>query len=31
MKEMYLQNYLVENYNISPISTPEEDLKKILG
>ncbi len=23
-------NYLVENYNISPISTPEEDLKKIL-
>ena len=23
--------YLVENYNISPISTPEEDLKKILG
>ena len=24
-------NYLVENYNISPISTPEEDLKKILG
>ncbi len=22
---------LVENYNISPISTPEEDLKKILG
>lgn len=24
-------NYLVENYNIFPISTPEEDLKKILG
>lgn len=24
-------HYLVENYNISPISTPEEDLKKILG
>lgn len=24
-------NYLVENYNISPISTPEEDLNKILG
>ncbi|ERT62513.1 hydroxylamine reductase [Megasphaera vaginalis (ex Srinivasan et al. 2021)] len=24
-------NYLVENYNISPLSTPEEDLKKILG
>ena len=24
-------NYLVENYNISPISTPEEDLMKILG
>lgn len=23
--------YLVENFNISPISTPEEDLKKILG
>ncbi len=23
--------YLVEHYNISPISTPEEDLKKILG
>ena len=23
--------YLVENYNISPISTPEADLKKILG
>ena len=23
--------FLVENYNISPISTPEEDLKKILG
>ncbi|MBQ6692568.1 MAG: hydroxylamine reductase, partial [Clostridia bacterium] len=22
--------FLVENYNISPISTPEEDLKKIL-
>ncbi|KSV59745.1 hydroxylamine reductase [Acetivibrio ethanolgignens] len=24
-------SYLVENYNISPISTPEEDLKKILS
>lgn len=24
-------NILVENYNITPISTPEEDLKKILG
>ena len=24
-------NYLVENYSISPISTPEEDLKSILG
>jgi hydroxylamine reductase len=24
-------NYLVKNYNIAPISTPEEDLKKILG
>ena len=24
-------NVLVENYNITPISTPEEDLKKILG
>lgn len=24
-------NYLVENYNIAPISTPEDDLKKILG
>lgn len=24
-------NYLVENFNISPISTPEKDLKKILG
>jgi hydroxylamine reductase len=24
-------NYLVENYNIAPISTPEQDLKKILG
>lgn len=24
-------NFLVENYNISPITTPEEDLKKILG
>ena len=23
--------YLVENYNISPISTQEADLKKILG
>jgi hydroxylamine reductase len=23
--------FLVENFNISPISTPEEDLKKILG
>lgn len=24
-------NFLVENYNIAPIATPEEDLKKILG
>lgn len=24
-------NFLVENFNISPISTPEEDLNKILG
>lgn len=24
-------NFLVENYRISPISTPEEDLKKLLG
>lgn len=24
-------NYLVENYNIAPISTPEADLEKILG
>lgn len=24
-------NFLVENYGISPISTPEEDLKKLLG
>ena len=24
-------NFLVENYNLTPISTPEEDLKKILG
>jgi hydroxylamine reductase len=24
-------NYLVENYNIAPISTPEADLRKILG
>jgi hydroxylamine reductase len=24
-------NYLVENYQIHPISTPEQDLKKILG
>lgn len=24
-------NYLVENYNISPISTVDEDMKKILG
>lgn len=24
-------NFLVENYNIKPISTPEEDLKEILG
>lgn len=26
-----IQNYLVENFNISPISTPEKDLKTILG
>jgi hydroxylamine reductase len=24
-------NFLVDNFNISPISTPDEDLKKILG
>ena len=24
-------NFLVEKYNIAPISTPEDDLKKILG
>ncbi len=24
-------NYLVKHYNIAPISTPEEDLKKLLG
>ena len=24
-------NYLVENYGIAPISTPDEDLKKLLG
>ena len=24
-------NYLVENYNVKPITTPEEDLKAILG
>jgi hydroxylamine reductase len=24
-------NFLVENFNIAPITTPEEDLKKILG
>lgn len=24
-------NFLVENYNIAPVSTPEEDLKRILG
>lgn len=24
-------NYLAEHYNIAPISTPEEDLKKLLG
>ena len=24
-------NFLVENYNIAPITTPEQDLKKILG
>ena len=23
-------NYLVENFNIAPITTPEEDLKKVL-
>lgn len=26
-----VQNFLVENYGISPISTPEEDLKKLLN
>ena len=24
-------NFLVKNYNIAPISTPEEDLKKLIG
>ena len=24
-------NFLVENYQLTPISTPEEDLKKILN
>lgn len=24
-------NFLVKNYNISPISTPEEDMKKLIG
>lgn len=24
-------NFLVEKFNISPISTPEEDLQKVLG
>ena len=24
-------NFLVEHYNIAPVTTPEEDLKKILG
>jgi len=24
-------NYLVENYNIAPISTPEEDLESLLN
>ena len=24
-------NFLVENFNIAPISTPDEDLKEILG
>ena len=24
-------NFLVENYGISPVTTPEEDLKKLLG
>ena len=24
-------NFLVEKYNIAPITTPEEDLKEILG
>ena len=26
-----IMNFLVENYDIKPISTPEEDIKKILG
>ncbi len=26
-----IMNFLVENYDINPISTPEEDIKKILG
>ena len=24
-------NYLVENFNIAPISTPQEDIKKLLS
>ena len=24
-------NFLVDHYNIAPVTTPEEDLKKILG
>ncbi|MBQ2124314.1 MAG: hypothetical protein II196_00800, partial [Spirochaetales bacterium] len=24
-------DFLVKNYNISPISTPEEDMKKLIG
>ncbi|MDD2320449.1 MAG: hydroxylamine reductase, partial [Geobacteraceae bacterium] len=24
-------NFLVENFNIAPITTPDEDLKQILG
>jgi|GEM_PF-5267983 hydroxylamine reductase len=24
-------NFLVENFNIAPISTPDQDLKQILG
>ena len=26
-----VRDFLVKNYNISPISTPEEDMKKLIG